>query len=132
MILGMLNCLALPVVLALAYSAAVQRQSSVVLVTGLSIVTGPLIVLAGVKMRALEARGLAMAGSILALIPLTPAGVLGTVPGIWALSVLTRPRVVAAFRRVSAESALEFGLPPSMPIDSAIAGGTRYGAPLEK
>jgi hypothetical protein len=52
----------------------------------------------GLKMKTLENYGLAMTASILALIPcLSPCCVLGLPLGIWALVVLMKPEVKAAF-----------------------------------
>lgn len=56
-----------------------------------------LLVIGAVKMRKLESYGLAMSAAILACIPCSPMWLLGFPMGIWALSVLLRPEVKAAF-----------------------------------
>jgi predicted Ser/Thr protein kinase len=70
-------------------------------------ILGPLIVLmvassfiiyAGLKMKALEAWGAALAGSIVAIL-VSPGNCIGLPLGIWALVLLTRPRIKAAFGR---------------------------------
>jgi hypothetical protein len=56
--------------------------------------------IAGVRMRALKSRGLALTGAVLAIIPcLSPAGCcgLGEAIGIWALIVLAQADVKSAF-----------------------------------
>ncbi len=63
-----------------------------------------LVIFGGLKMRQLESRGLAMAGAIAALVPcIGPGCVCGCLPlgiaaGIYALVVLNKPEVRAAFR----------------------------------
>jgi hypothetical protein len=52
----------------------------------------------GLKMKRLENHGLAVASSILAIIPCTsPCCLLGIPVGIWALVVLMKPEVKSAF-----------------------------------
>jgi hypothetical protein len=61
-------------------------------------VVGILIVLGAIKMRNLESYGLAMTASILAMIPcVSPCCLLGLPMGIWAIVVLGKPEVKAAF-----------------------------------
>jgi hypothetical protein len=56
------------------------------------------IVYAALKMRDLQQWGLAVAASILAMLPcISPCCIIGLPIGIWALVVLTRPEVKAAF-----------------------------------
>lgn len=62
-----------------------------------------LVIFGGVKMRNLESRGLAMAGAIAALVPCLGPGCCACLPtgiaaGIYALVVLNKPEVKAAFR----------------------------------
>ena len=65
----------------------------------IGILIGILILYAGVRMRALENHGLAVAASILAMIPcISPCCILGLPFGIWALVVLLDANVKAAFR----------------------------------
>lgn len=58
-----------------------------------------LTIVAGVKMRGLSSYGLAMAGSILAMIPCTNGCCcIGLPIGIWSIVVLMDPQVKASFR----------------------------------
>lgn len=58
-----------------------------------------LIFFGGLKMKNLESYGLAMAAAILAIIPFcNPCYCVGIPGGIWALIVLAKPEVKAAFR----------------------------------
>jgi hypothetical protein len=66
---------------------------------------GPIMILGALKMRHFESYGWAVAGSIVALVPVTPLAVFGLLVGIWALSVLTAPDVKAAFREKSDRTA---------------------------
>ena len=73
-------------------------------------VFGGSVVFSALKTKRLESYGWAIAGSILAM--LSPCFPLGQAVGIWALVVLSRPEVRAAFRRrtdVTAESAVMIG-----------------------
>ncbi len=63
----------------------------------LQIATAALIILGAVRMRKLGSYGLAMTASILAMLPCTYAFPIGIPIGIWALVVLTKPEVKAAF-----------------------------------
>ena len=65
----------------------------------LGIATGVLIILGALKMKNLQSYGLAMTASILAMLPCTYAFLIGIPMGIWALVVLTKPEVKAAFAR---------------------------------
>lgn len=56
-----------------------------------------IIILGAVNMNRLESRGLALASAVLTLVPLTPAWLITMPIGIWALVVLTKPEVKAAF-----------------------------------
>jgi hypothetical protein len=65
----------------------------------LSIIIGIVIILGALKMKNLQSYGLAKTSSILALIPCISPCCCITLPfGIWALVVLNRPEVRAAFR----------------------------------
>lgn len=60
---------------------------------------GALTIVGAVKMKNLRSYGLAMTAAILMVLPcFTPCGLLGTPFGIWALVVLAKPEVKAAFR----------------------------------
>lgn len=56
-----------------------------------------IILLGGLKMRKLENYGLAMAASILAMLPCSFCCIIGLPIGIWALVILSKPEVKAAF-----------------------------------
>jgi hypothetical protein len=58
---------------------------------------GILMIIGALKMMRLESHRWAMTASILALLPCSPAGLIGIVAGIWSLIVLNRQGVVAAF-----------------------------------
>lgn len=65
----------------------------------LSLALAIFIVLGGLKMRSLQSYGLAMAGSIIAMLALPPCCCLvGIGIGIWSLVVLNNPEVKSAFR----------------------------------
>jgi len=59
--------------------------------------TGIVTIVGALKMMRLQSYGWAMTASVLALLPCSPAGLLGLVVGIWALVVLSRPEVKRAF-----------------------------------
>jgi hypothetical protein len=64
----------------------------------LCIVIAGVVLFGAIKMKRLENHGLAMAASILAMIPcLSPCCLLGLPLGIWALVVLLKPEVKSAF-----------------------------------
>lgn len=65
----------------------------------LELIFGGVTFFGGLKMKNLESYGLAMAGSIVALIPcIGSCCCLGIPVGIWALIVLNKPEVKSAFR----------------------------------
>jgi hypothetical protein len=58
-----------------------------------------LIIYAAIEMRNLRQWGLAMAASILAMVPcISPCCIIGLPMGIWSLIVLQKPEIKAAFR----------------------------------
>ena len=62
------------------------------------ILVSVVILLGAMKMKKLESYGLAMAASIIAMIPcLSPCCLLGLPIGIWAVVVLSKPEVKSAF-----------------------------------
>lgn len=70
-----------------------------VLATVVALAIGGLIIYGAMKMMSLENYGLAMAASIVAMVPcLSPCCCLGLPVGIWALVVLSNAEVKAAFR----------------------------------
>jgi len=65
----------------------------------LGLIGSAVIIFSGVKMMGLSSYGLAMAGSVMAMIPCTsPCCIVGLVAGIWSLVVLMNPEVKASFR----------------------------------
>ena len=62
------------------------------------VVVGVIIILGALKMKNLQAYGLSMTSSILAMVPCLSCCVIGLPIGIWALVVLNNPEVKAAFR----------------------------------
>lgn len=69
----------------------------------LPLILSAIVIFGALKMRNLESRGLAVAASICAMIPCFGPGCCaclptGIVAGIWALTVLNKPEVKAAFR----------------------------------
>ncbi len=62
-----------------------------------SILGGP-ILLGGVRMLQLHGRTAALLAAVLAMLPVAPGAVLGLPAGLWALLVLTRREIAAAFR----------------------------------
>jgi hypothetical protein len=70
-----------------------------ILATVLSLAIGGLIIFGATKMMNLQSYGLAMASSIVAMVPcLSPCCCLGIPVGIWAIVVLNNAEVKAAFR----------------------------------
>ena len=64
----------------------------------IGILIGVLIIYGAMQMRKLESYGLAVAVSIIAMIPcISPCCLLGLPIGIWSLVVITKPEVKAAF-----------------------------------
>jgi hypothetical protein len=64
----------------------------------IGILASVVILLGAMKMKKLESYGLAMAASIIAMIPcLSPCCLLGLPIGIWAVVVLSKPEVKSAF-----------------------------------
>lgn len=64
----------------------------------LSCVIGVVMIIGALKMMRLQSYGWGMTASILALLPCSPAGVVGLVAGIWSLLVLSRQNVKDAFK----------------------------------
>ena len=56
-----------------------------------------IILVGGIKMKRLESYGLAMTGSIVAMLPCSLCCLVGLPIGIWALVVLSKPEVKSAF-----------------------------------
>lgn len=75
------------------FSGAIGVVSS-----GIGIVVSGVILFGAIKMRKLENYGLAMAASIIAMVPcFSPCCALGLPIGIWAVVVLSKPEVKSAF-----------------------------------
>ena len=64
---------------------------------GIGLVVSVVLVLGGVKLRAARSKGLAMTGSVLAMIPLSGCCLIGLPIGIWAVVTMGKPDVKAAF-----------------------------------
>lgn len=65
----------------------------------LGLITAAFIIFGALKMKALESHSLAVAASVVALVPcLSPCCLLGLPIGIWSLVVLMKPEVKASFR----------------------------------
>lgn len=102
----LLNVLGMAAPIATDPAADPGAQFSVVMSGGFGIASaiiglliGAFIIYCMTRMMRLEQWGLALAGSILAMIPcLSPCCILGLPFGIWAIVVLTQPDVKAAFR----------------------------------
>ena len=74
-------------------------QKSSRIIPFLSLVVSAVVIFGGVKMRQLQSWGLALTASVLAMIPLLgPCCCIGLPIGIWALVVLNKTEVKAAFR----------------------------------
>ncbi len=82
-------------------SQTVGFYLGLVVVVLIFLVTSVVVILAGVKMRALQSYNLVMAGTILAMVPCCTSWgccLFATPVGIWALIVLMDPQVKASFR----------------------------------
>ncbi len=78
--------------------AGVSATGSKVLFALLSVVLNGIVFFGALKMKNLQSHGLAMAAAIIAVIPCCgPCVCLGIPVGIWALVVLNKPEVKAAF-----------------------------------
>jgi hypothetical protein len=64
----------------------------------LSLVSGIVMIVGGLKMLRLQSYGWAMTACIIAVLPFNPVGFIGLIVGIWGLVVLNQPSVRAAFR----------------------------------
>ena len=64
----------------------------------LSLASGVVMIVGGLKMLRLESYGWALAACVIAVLPFNPVGMIGLVVGIWGLVVLNQPSVRAAFR----------------------------------
>ncbi len=94
---GILNWIAIPLIV-LVTAAIVSGKGVVVftLPTLLAMILSSVIILAGLRMKRLEAYPLALIGSILAML-VTPGNLIGLPVGIWSLVVLCRREVREAF-----------------------------------
>ena len=96
---GILNWLAIPYTFLVTTGVVSQienRGSYMILVPLSAFVLSSVMIVAGLKMKRLEAYGLAVAGSVLAIL-VTPGNVIGLPLGIWALVVLSHREVREAF-----------------------------------
>jgi hypothetical protein len=78
------------------FASATSRGGIFANIFGLAL--NSFIIFGALKMKNLENRGLAMAASIVALIPCFTCYCIGIPVGIWSLVVLSKPEVKAAFR----------------------------------
>jgi TPR repeat protein/tRNA A-37 threonylcarbamoyl transferase component Bud32 len=118
-ITAILNWLAIPLTMLIALfvvkvaqrpGAAVLPSAILLLVPLSALVLSTIIMIAGLKMKRLQAYGLAVLGSILAIL-VTPGNLVGLPIGIWALVVLSQRHVREAFGKGHAVSALEAAPP---------------------
>ncbi|MBO2451806.1 hypothetical protein J4573_32290 [Actinomadura barringtoniae] len=64
----------------------------------ISLVIAPLVIVGGINMLRVRSRGLALTAAVLAMVPVTSCCFIAGIPiGIWALVVLSKPEVKAAF-----------------------------------
>ena len=81
-----------------AYMAMFQGTAAIVGAI-IGVVVGIIIIIGATRMKNLQTYGLALASSILAMIPcISPCCLLGLPIGIWAVVVLSNPEVKQAFR----------------------------------
>jgi hypothetical protein len=71
----------------------------ILLLVLLSLLSGILMIVGGLKMLRLESYGWSLAACIVAVLPFNPVGILGLVVGIWGLVVLNQRDVRKAFQR---------------------------------
>ena len=81
----------------------------IVLILLLSLASGIVMIVGGVKMLRLESHGWSMAACIAAVLPLHALGVIGLVVGIWGLVVLNQPQVRQAFRQLPGPARAQTG-----------------------
>jgi hypothetical protein len=65
--------------------------------SAIAIATYPIVLVGGMHMRKLQSRRLAIAASVLAMIPCLPVCILGVPVGLWSLIVLVQPDVRRVF-----------------------------------
>lgn len=114
-ITAILNWIAIPLVLLIAIAVARGKgvaAAPMLLVPLSALVLSSVILVAGLKMKRLQAYGLAIAGAILAIL-VTPGNLIGLPVGIWALVVLSQRQVREAFGKGHAITALEPARPAS-------------------
>ena len=68
----------------------------------LSLASGVVMIVGGLKMLRLQSYGWAMTACVVAVLPFNPVGFIGLIIGIWGLVVLNQPSVRAAFRGTAA------------------------------
>jgi tRNA A-37 threonylcarbamoyl transferase component Bud32 len=98
-ITALLNWVAIPLVLLITFLMVkgTHRGASMLLLLPLSaLVLSSIMMIAGLKMKRLQAYGLAIAGAVLAIL-VTPGNLIGLPIGIWALVVLSQRQVREAF-----------------------------------
>ena len=70
----------------------------IILLLTLSLLSGIVMIVGGLKMLRLQSYGWAMTACVIAVLPFNPVGFIGLIIGIWGLVVLNQPSVRAAFR----------------------------------
>ena len=104
---GILNCTGFPAVAGIVVLKGLHQNSPIPekmlpFVAFMGFVAGGLMIFGALKMRRLEAYGITITGSILAMV-VSPGSLVGFPIGIWALVVLSRKEVRAAFGRAERE-----------------------------
>ena len=69
----------------------------IILLLTLSLISGIVMIVGGLKMLRLQSYGWAMTACVIAVLPFNPIGFIGLIIGIWGLVVLNQPGVRAAF-----------------------------------
>lgn len=115
LIAGMLTCLAIPLVVAIALVQLVSPHDvgtgvpivgilPAIIILSITLVPGILTIVAAVRMKRLQAFGLAVTASILTIIASPACFLIGLPIGVWALVVLSQRDVRAAFAQDRARS----------------------------
>lgn len=110
---AILNWVAIPLILLITMFVASRKGLATVpmlLVPLSALVLSSIILVAGLKMKRLQAYGLAVAGSILAIL-VSPANLIGLPIGIWALVVLSQRQVREAFGKGHTLATFELARP---------------------
>jgi len=137
LVTGIFNWLVIPLVtLVAAYLFVTPSDSGrdyIMLVPLAALVLSSVMIVAGLKMKRLEAYRLAVTGSILAIL-VSPGNVIGLPIGIWALVVLMRPEVRAAYglRAQTRRARHKLALAGATAVMLVIAAGLSIGVYLHR